>query len=923
MALLSQNMKWTPTPQQIDLLKQRVDSQWTKFSGTDLRKGMGSQEASSFILNAAAVGYDPARIEVAIDWLARFQETNTSKRSPWNFYWYWGDTEVKDANAVQFNMRLAIFVWTHYRDRLGDSGKKKLEALLRRAVDGVRKQSVRVSYSNIYLMKIFNLIAMGEALGIPRMAEEGYRNLDQWIAYTWENGVAEYLSPTYYAVDIEMLGLVRNFAKDPAGRTAAEKALVYMWNEVMLNWYAPGNRLGGAHSRDYDRLTGHGGLEKLLGYAGYLGTEGVKAPTDSPHEYFSFWAPPASRLAPEVKVFPRFIHQRWGGRFDTPFETAAQYLGKWFSIGSATANYWDMDKAPLVASLGAGEEVPQILYYMDGRGDWYGKKKIMERSGHMKSLHLKPFLSSVQNGSEVLSFVSIANATNEELTQVESILTLPADAEYWTNGGRLAVHQKGSTWSMNPAGDDAETFIESIAEGGQTVLRIRDTSARIGVGVQRRVPVIPGRFYRQAAHFKGGMISLYINWLDAGGRLIGGENIKDVTGSAQYAWAEHVMKAPVGGATALCWIYSRSASVTEVTFKDLRFEDLGASERGKPVGNLVAFDFVPPAAITRLELPSQTTLFLRRGDAALALRLITARGVSGEEIPWTLVNDGLAYGAMRLTATHDTRRSGKRVSSAVWARADEGLLQDAAFTAWRSRILSVKASLESKSDAEWILSSAGPSGEMRIVADLASEKVLSRSGMAPGLEPKLLSVNGRDVGREILKDLPAVKAVLAGFPSGRIPKPVVSILSNGALSFAPGQVPDGWIAHFKPDGKTTFLETLKENGTNVVKITDQNDKAGVGFIQYVPVTPGNRYRLSALLKGKGIALYLNWVDSAKKVIPPEHNTIARGGDGKYLPAELEETAVDGAAFVQVWFYSSRGGQTETWVASPALENLGK
>ncbi|MBN8217492.1 MAG: hypothetical protein J0L75_12675 [Spirochaetes bacterium] len=923
-ALWAQDIKWAPTPQQVELLKTRVDSQWPKFSGADLRKGMGSQEASYFILNAAAVGYDPARIEVVIDWLSRFQETNLANKNPWNFYWYWGDTVVKDANAVQFNMRIAVFVWTHYRDRLNESGRKKLEALLRRSVEGVRKQAVRVSYSNIYLMKIFNLIALGEALGLPGVAEEGYRNLDQWIAFTWDTGVAEYLSPTYYAVDIENLALVRNFAKDAAGRAAAERALVYLWNEVMLNWYAPGGRLGGAHSRDYDRLTGHGGLDRMVACTGYAAGGAIDPPMDAPFDRFSFWAPPASALAPETRVLPRFIHQRWGGRFDTPFETAEQYLGKAFSIASATANYWDMDKAPLVVNLGPGEDVPQILYYMDGRGDWYGKKKIMERSGHMKSLHLKPFIASVQNGPEVLCLASIANATNEELTQVESILTLPADAEYWTNQGRLALNQKTSTWAMNPAGDDIETFIDAISEAGQVVLRIRDTSPRVGVGVQRRVPVTPGRSYRQAAFFKGGLISLYINWLDANGRLIGGENIKDATGSSQYAWAEQIQKAPANAATALVWIYSKAAAVTEVAFKDLRFEDLGASSGGKAPSNLVAFDFTPASAVSRIAMAKSGTLFVRRGDAALAIKLLAARGSSGEEVPWMLIGDGLPFGALRLTATQDTGRSGRRVSSALWARAEEGLASEAAFASWRAKILAVKATVEGKYDGEWKLASAGPSGALALQVDLASEKVLSRTGMAKGYEPHLLSANGRDVGREILKDLPAVKAVLAGFPSGRIPKPIISILSNGALETAAGQAfPSGWQPHFAPDGKATFLEALKENGTNLVKITDRSEKAGVGFIQWVPVTPGHRYRLSAQLRGGGLALYLNWHDASKKLLTPEHNTSVRGGEGKFAPVALEEVAVEKAAFVQVWFYSSRSGQTESWVASPALEDLGK
>jgi len=55
---------------------------------------------------------------------------------------------------------------------------------------------------------------------------------------------------------------------------------------------------------------------------------------------------------------------------------------------------------------------------------------------------------------------------------------------------------------------------------------------------------------------------------------------------------------------------------------------------------------------------------------------------------------------------------------------------------------------------------------------------------------------------EILLDTKPVQAVLAGFPDGRIPKPVVSLLSNGSFDgAATSAVPAGWTAKFARMGR--------------------------------------------------------------------------------------------------------------------------
>jgi len=57
------------------------------------------------------------------------------------------------------------------------------------SVEGIARHRVRVSYTNIYLMKIWNCIALGESTGRAELAAHGYAMLDRRLLYTAQYGV--------------------------------------------------------------------------------------------------------------------------------------------------------------------------------------------------------------------------------------------------------------------------------------------------------------------------------------------------------------------------------------------------------------------------------------------------------------------------------------------------------------------------------------------------------------------------------------------------------------------------------------------------------------------------------------------------------------------------------------------------------------
>jgi len=428
---------------------QRLDRLWRRFEPT--RGGMGSRDLFGFALEAAAAGYRPERITRAFELAEKMQDRDPNSRTYGNFRWYWRAEKPEDWNAVEFCMQKGALVWMLHRDRLDAGGQQRLERLIRYGIEGIRRHNVRESYTNIFLMKTWNCIALGEATGRTDLAAEGRNMLDRWLIYTWENGIHEYLSPTYYGVDLDSLGLIARYAKDITTRHDAEAALRLMWTDIAANWFAPCARLGGAHSRDYDFLTGHGYLDIHLRMAGWIDADRPY----QPNMFFQLcrWAPPEGLRAGLPPASKRFVHQRWGSK---PGQTASHHVGKRFSIGSAGANYGPMDKV-LTVNLAGGPKMPMINFVMDARGDPYGKKRIPAGGGHSKTFHLQPLVASIQQGPEVLLIASadpnsaIFRRRAPEPTCLLSHLVLPVGVEVWSPERRIEIGPGAPRYHLCPA----------------------------------------------------------------------------------------------------------------------------------------------------------------------------------------------------------------------------------------------------------------------------------------------------------------------------------------------------------------------------------------------------------------------------------------------------------------------------------------
>lgn len=376
----------------IQTMDSQLDRRWgdIQSAGPDL----GVRSLFSFAHEAVKSGSHGSEIEEAYRTAIELQDRDPASPTYGNFRWYRKNDRPQDLNAVEFCTSVGILTWNGYRDQLTDDARSQLEDLLRMNAIGIRGHKVLVTYTNIFIKKSWNAIALGEALGAKDLAEEGYAMFEEWCAFTSNNGFHEYLSPTYYNVDLDSLEKIALHAGRAKEGELAEKAIRHLWMDIAANWFDPAERLGGAHSRDYDYLTGNSDrlgrrLEAMLegrpSSEGYVCDDTLRASVKSIRE-----------------SVPRTVCQSWG---DETGQTASQYVGTTFSIGSACASRHNMDKV-LTVNFDGGPTVPMINLIMDGRGDPYGVNPVTEEDGHTKSRHLVPFVASVQRGAEVLCVLS-------------------------------------------------------------------------------------------------------------------------------------------------------------------------------------------------------------------------------------------------------------------------------------------------------------------------------------------------------------------------------------------------------------------------------------------------------------------------------------------------------------------------------------
>ncbi len=409
--------------------------------------------ASSRDLFAASLIYleaggDVGRVKMMLEVAAKMQDRDETSKTYGNFRWNWNRPEIVDRNAVDFCMAGGSLLWVRHRDRLPAEVRGPLKKMLELGTEGCMRHRVSDAYTNIALMSAANLILLGEGLDNSKATEEGLKRLDAAAKYILANGTHEYDSPTYYGTDLDTLGLLEAQCKSEVARAQAKRLLELFWTDVAASYHPASQKLAGPNSRTYDYLRGLGILDNHLWYNGWIdgppiGSFGIIWPMLGRYE-------PGENLRKISDRFPRLVRQSWGLEKQ---HARTLYVLRDVALGSSAACYGGWMDMPLTVDFPGPRESVRGYYIPDGRGDPYGKLKIMEKSGHEKALHLNTFFTAAQSKTDALALVVYREKDiPAECKSLQTHWVMPRDVEQIIVNGKSITHNQ-KQWQVDvPAG---------------------------------------------------------------------------------------------------------------------------------------------------------------------------------------------------------------------------------------------------------------------------------------------------------------------------------------------------------------------------------------------------------------------------------------------------------------------------------------
>jgi hypothetical protein len=435
-----------------------LEREWAALLKTP--PNLGVRDVFLFLVDALDARFlKPGQVEWALKLVQTRAIADPAAPSYGNMYWGWSETggDVGDGNNVQFCVQYGLLIKLLFDDRLSPEGRKTLDQIFELATIGIRNQPIRISYTNIYVMRIWNLVALGQVYNQPSIVEEGRKFFDIWLNHLARFGNREYDSPTYCGVDIESLLLIHRFSTDRVIKTKAADAIDFILTDLCSHYNQRGGYLGGAHSRDYNRVFGRDLLEEKY-MNPLLGSENTNN-----HLFHQICLSELQKigLTPEQNELMnrknRFIVQRWDS---IPNAFSCDYIGDKVSIASSNQSYSPDDKSFVVYL--SSPKIPQMLniaYNMEGRDDHYGTwsaegkgekmKQLMpanypSNGGWGKTRHLMYFMQAAQNKNEFVMLAAGDKDHNCINNYLNSTIILPnAFDELWMGNSKISVPEVG------------------------------------------------------------------------------------------------------------------------------------------------------------------------------------------------------------------------------------------------------------------------------------------------------------------------------------------------------------------------------------------------------------------------------------------------------------------------------------------------
>jgi hypothetical protein len=208
--------------------------------------GHSTRELTHVAHDLLAMGEPAKEPEILVERAFAEQSMDTDSPIYGTVPWAIGvHAESEDANAIEFTCLPTGAIMPRYRSQLSPEFIKDITPHLHAALAAIRRHKVSVAYTNIYLMKISNLLLLVEAIGDDDAVKLGLSNLNQWIGYTQKNGIGEYNNPTYFETQINSANVAYSNTSNPVAKAELRAVLDFLWADACASYYAPTQQLGG------------------------------------------------------------------------------------------------------------------------------------------------------------------------------------------------------------------------------------------------------------------------------------------------------------------------------------------------------------------------------------------------------------------------------------------------------------------------------------------------------------------------------------------------------------------------------------------------------------------------------------------------------------------------------------------------------
>lgn len=407
-----------------------LDNLWVEVRANE--PGLDIWDICQFLLEASELNWDQKYLNVALTNLTQAQIRTEGHINFGQITRYIGDdteTASFDKNNVEFLIELLSLERMLYYDRLNEENRALLDDLIDYAVYAILDDpNIAVTYTNIYLMRTWNLIALGETLPDDRtwgrsmnatpdeLAQLGYDLFRDWMAEIRQNGIHEHNSPTYSGVQAECLGYLARYTKNEEIRHEANVALEYFSAMLFANYFTPAMMLGGVQSRCYYQGSSNGKIDNLMGGL-------VKGWGTYFYNRLAIWNPTdqARRIN---ATYPRLVCYKWGK--DPDMNAVGYYKPKYniSSVGRPYTGNANEKTMTIFLSSPSRKNLVNIAHYFDGRQDPYGKSKV----GNGLSRHLQKYaLGRAQRNNEFVALVSGDGSERDDTEKLQSHIILPSN----------------------------------------------------------------------------------------------------------------------------------------------------------------------------------------------------------------------------------------------------------------------------------------------------------------------------------------------------------------------------------------------------------------------------------------------------------------------------------------------------------------